>query len=224
MSDVTPALSIRDLRYRYRGDDAFVFDLPELDLAPAEQALLTGSSGSGKSTLLHLISGLMDPDAGVVRVAGEDVHRLRGAARDEFRGRSVGVIFQTFHLLAGFTAVENVMAALMFSAFPRREHRGRATALLARLGIDRPDALPARMSVGQQQRVAVARAVACEPALVLADEPTASLDPANAERALTLVRESCVACGAALLCVSHDPSLPARFDRVVALRGAEVTS
>ena len=211
------ALAISDLRYRYRRRDPWVVDVAHLDLAPGEPMLLTGGSGQGKSTLLHLISGLMDPLGGRVLIGGHDIHALHGAKRDLFRGRHVGVIFQSFNLLHGFTAQENVMAALMFSAIPRRQHRRRARTLLQRLDIDHPHRNPDRMSVGQQQRVAVARAVACEPDLVLADEPTASLDPENAEIAMQLIREVCREQGAALLCVSHDPAMEPRFERRASL-------
>jgi ABC-type lipoprotein export system ATPase subunit len=209
----TPALSIRDLKFRYPGAADWIVDLPWLGLAAGEQMLLTAGSGRGKSTLLHVIAGLLDPAEGLVEVAGRPLHTLRGAARDRFRGRHIGMIFQTFNLLHGFSAVENVLAALMFSTIPRREHRARAESLLAALGIDRPEADPDRLSVGQQQRVAVARAVACRPALVLADEPTASLDPENATAAMDLIQKVCREQGAALLCVSHDPAMRGRFER-----------
>ena len=124
------------------------------------------------------------------------------------------MIFQTFNLLDGFSARQNVLTALMFSDLPTGEHGGRADELLAHLGIERPHATPDRLSVGQQQRVAVARALACRPSLVLADEPTASLDPENAARAVSLIRESCEREGAALLLTSHDPSLRGDFDRI----------
>jgi putative ABC transport system ATP-binding protein len=124
------------------------------------------------------------------------------------------MIFQTFNLLHGFSALENVLAALMFSPMPAREHEGRARELLKRLGIARVDATPDRLSVGQQQRVAVARALACGPALVLADEPTASLDERNAGAALDLIQGVCREQNAALLLVSHDPGVAARFGRV----------
>ena len=181
--------------------------------------LLTGGSGSGKSTLLQLIAGLMDPGAGKVLISGTDVHALRGAKRDAFRGRSIGMIFQTFNLLLGFTAAENVMAALMFSNVPSTEHKSRSRALLDRLGITRQDARVEHMSVGQQQRVAVARALACGPALVLADEPTASLDPENSDAAMAMIQSACRESDAALLCVSHDPAIKSRFERVESLSG-----
>jgi len=194
-----------------------VVRLDALDVARAEQVTLIGRSGSGKSTLLNLIAGVLDPDAGTVLVAGQDIHALRGARRDAFRGRRIGMIFQSFNLLHGFSALENVEVALMFSAIPRREHAGRARGLLGRLGIERVDAPVDELSVGQQQRVAVARALACRPALVLADEPTASLDPENSEVAIGLIRGACAEQGAALVCVSHDPAVAGLFERRVEL-------
>ncbi|NUQ52340.1 MAG: ABC transporter ATP-binding protein [Phycisphaerales bacterium] len=213
-----PALSVRGLRFRYVGavdtpPDAWTIDLPTLDVAQREQVLLTGGSGIGKSTLLHLIAGLVDPAEGTVLVDGTNIHALSGAPRDRFRGSAIGMIFQTFNLLSGFSALENVLAALMFSSVPRGKHHELAEATLSRLGITRLHAAPEELSVGQQQRVAVARAVVCRPALVLADEPTASLDPENAEHAMDLIQSVCRELGAALVCVSHDPAMSARFER-----------
>ena len=214
-----PALDIHELRFRYAGMPSTdpVVDIPSLKLDRAEQMLLKGRSGSGKSTLLYLIAGLMEPQGGQVLINGKNVHQLQGEKRDLFRGRTIGMIFQTFNLLQGFTALENVLAALMFSDLPPQHHRERATALLDSLGIDRPNQFVERLSIGQQQRVAVARAVACEPTLVLADEPTASLDPENADAAMDLILNACIETGAALLCTSHDPSLASRFGRCVDL-------
>jgi putative ABC transport system ATP-binding protein len=214
-----PALEINGLSFGYgqEGAGGFRLRIGRFRVEPGEQVVLTGRSGSGKSTLLHLIAGLIDPEAGEVRVAGQAIHALRGHRRDQFRGRRIGMVFQTFNLLAGFSASENVQAALMFSTIPAHEHRARAAKLLETLGIDRPHQLAERLSVGQQQRVAVARALACGPALVLADEPTASLDPENADNAMKLLQGACRERGAALLCVSHDPAMPARFERVVSL-------
>lgn len=211
-----PALDISNLRFRYPGSDpasGWIVNVASLQLDPGEQLLLRGGSGVGKSTLLHLVAGLIDPDEGVVRIAGTPIHSLRGPRRDHFRGRHIGMIFQTFNLLHGFSAIENVMMAMKFSDIPKAEHRTRAGDLLVRLGIERQHALPEALSVGQQQRVAVARAVACRPALVLADEPTASLDPDNADAAVELIKQTCREHDAALLCVSHDPAISSHFTR-----------
>lgn len=207
------ALSLRDIVFTYPGSREAIVRVRRLELRRGEQVVLTGSSGRGKSTLLHLIAGLMDPDIGEIRIADTSMRTLGGSARDRFRGRHVGMVFQTFHLLHGFSAMENVLAAMMFSDLPRGEHRDRAGALLGRLGIERVHAPCDELSVGQQQRVAVARALACRPTLVLADEPTASLDPQNAGEAVGLLKEVCRENNAALLCVTHDPSLIALFDR-----------
>ena len=213
------ALHIEDLRFSHgKTEEApFTIELSDFSLLKAEEVLLVGASGSGKSTLLTLIAGLIQPDSGRIKIDGQDITTLNGAARDRFRGRSIGMIFQTFNLLEGFTARENIELALLFSGTPTNEHRRRTDTLLKRLGIDRPGAMPGELSVGQQQRVAVARALAPRPALVLADEPTASLDPENAAKAIELIRESCREDEAALLCTSHDPALRNVFERVEAL-------
>lgn len=211
------ALGLRDLKFRYRSDQDWVIDIGTLDLMPGEQVLLRGGSGSGKSTLLHVIAGLVEPVSGHVFVGGRNMHSLHGAKRDLYRGRQIGMIFQTFHLLHGFSALENVMTALMFSDQPAREHRDIAADALKQLGIDRPNASVDDLSVGQQQRVAVARAIVCKPVLVLADEPTASLDPENALTAMEAIQDVCRTLNAALLCVSHDPALSARFANEIAL-------
>ena len=207
------ALEITGLRFRYRDWEpgSWTVDMPSLTLARGEQLLLTAGSGRGKSTLLYLIAGLIEPDHGSISVDGQAINALHGHHRDEFRGQKIGMIFQTFNLLHGFSALENVLAALMFSKLAPRDHKPRAAALLSHLGIDRPNADPDRLSVGQQQRVAVARALACDPVLVLADEPTASLDPENAAGAMDLIQNACRERNAALLCVSHDPAIWSRF-------------
>ena len=169
------AIEIKDLQFTY--PDGYSMRLGELAIAPGEQALLCGPSGCGKSTLLNLIAGLLDPQAGSIRIAGESITDAGEAARDGIRGRRIGMVFQTHHLLVGFTALENLEVAMLFSDLPRVEHRSRAQHLLAQLGLERIDTPIERLSVGQQQRVAIARALAARPSIVLADEPTASLDP-----------------------------------------------
>lgn len=192
-----------------------VLDVQQLSLAAGEQVALRGASGTGKTTLLHVIAGIVRPDAGSVRVAGEDVARLDEAARDAWRARHVGYVFQTFHLLQGFSALENVALASMFAG-PAKVARARE--LLERVGLaGRLDYLPRKLSIGQQQRVAVARALVNSPQLVLADEPTGNLDRANAVAALALLRDTCRESGAALLVVSHDERVVERFERVIDL-------
>ncbi|MDA0974737.1 MAG: ATP-binding cassette domain-containing protein [Phycisphaerales bacterium] len=208
----TPALLVRDLSFAHPGGPAVTID--EWSVPAGGEVLLQGPSGSGKSTILQLLAGLLDAKSGRVEIDGEDLLAVRGAERDRRRGRRIGMIFQTFNLLSGFSARENAMLAMHFAGVPAAAHRERAADLLGSLGLsgnelDRP---VDRLSVGQQQRVAVARALAAEPAIVLADEPTASLDPDNAARTVDLVREACRTRGAALLLTSHDPSLAERFE------------
>ncbi|MDA0802669.1 MAG: ATP-binding cassette domain-containing protein [Planctomycetota bacterium] len=214
---MSAAVEISGLEFRYA--DGFRLGVASLRVEAGEHVLLAGGSGCGKSTLLHLVAGLEDASGGSIHVAGTAIGTLRGAARDAFRGRTIGMVFQTHHLLPGFSARENLLVAMMASSIPEADRGIRADMLLAAVGIDTNDRdRPAdRLSVGQQQRVAVARAVAAHPVLVLADEPTASLDPANAGAAIELLRATCRAHGAALLCTSHDPSMRVRFDRVVDL-------
>ncbi len=211
MSTSTPVLELKDLVFRYDSGD-WKLRLDSLVLNKGDQMLLRAGSGKGKSTLLSLIAGLMEPTSGTIKVAGQSVHGLNGAARDQFRGKHIGMIFQTFNLLQGFSALENVMAALMFAGASPSEQKTKAQSLLKTLGITRLNAPVETLSVGQQQRVAVARAVACDPVLVLADEPTASLDPENAAAAMELIQRTCRERGAALLCVSHDPAMWTRFE------------
>src|SRR5690349_10471636 len=151
-----PALDIANLRFRYAAasngaGESWNVNIAQLRLDRGEQMLLTGTSGRGKSTLLHLVAGLIDPHEGEISIDGQSLRSLHGAKRDLFRGSRIGMIFQTFNLLHGFSAQENVMAALMFSdakRFPHATHRERAQRLLAHLGIDRPNANPDQLSVG----------------------------------------------------------------------------
>lgn len=195
-----------------------VLDVPAFDLAAGREVALAGGSGSGKTTLLHLIAGLLTPDGGSISIDGTDITQLSEARRDAFRSDHLGYVFQSFHLLEGYTALENVLLGMLFGPGQRgsiRERRARAGQLLARLGMaDRAQHRPSTLSIGQKQRVAVARALANRPRLVLADEPTGSLDRRRAEEALGLMREVCREEGAALLLVSHDPAVLETFERV----------
>ncbi|MEY3144225.1 MAG: Lipoprotein-releasing system ATP-binding protein LolD [Planctomycetota bacterium] len=221
-----PALQIERLRFAYRAPDRATFELAldSLVLGYEEEMLLVGRSGCGKSTLLQLIAGLLEPASGAIRIGGTDITTLRGATRDRFRGHHVGMVFQTFNLLQGFSARENVLAALLMSDVAKGEWQSRAEMLLRSLGIEQLDARAEELSVGQQQRVAIARALACRPTLVLADEPTASLDPENAVNAVRVLRDACREQGAALLVVSHDPGLESHFARIERLSEVKAQS
>lgn len=204
-------LTIRELRFGFPapGDQAaWVLRIPSFDLRRGEQIALRGESGCGKTTLLNLIAGLRLPSSGSIVLEGTDLTRLGEAERDRFRARHLGYVFQTFHLLQGYTAIENVLVAMSLAG---RVDRGRAAALLERVGLgDAMGRYPRELSTGQQQRVAVARAVANRPSLVLADEPTGSLDPKRSLDVLALLHEICAQEKAALLLVSHAPEVLSR--------------
>ena len=206
-------LSVENLKKSFRAPDGTVtpiVDIPTFDLPAAAQAALQGGSGTGKTTFLHLIAGILVPDSGRVVLEGTDMAALREPARDRLRAAKIGYIFQTFNLLQGLSALENVAVAMGFGP---GVDVARAQFLLERVGLaDRMSYLPRQLSVGQQQRVAVARALACGPRLVLADEPTGNLDRRLAGEALELIRSACRDAGAALLLVSHDAEILARFD------------
>lgn len=213
-------LELSDVRFRWPGRAGFSLSVPRFALAGGETLLLLGESGSGKSTLLSLICGTLVAQGGQVRVAGTDLGTLTGAGRDRFRGDHIGVIFQQFNLLPFGSVTDNILLPLHFS--PNRRKRAgdaRQTALDLCRALGLPGALlgagAATLSVGQQQRVAVARALIGQPPLVVADEPTSSLD-ANAQGAfLDLLFGQVRAHGTSLLMVSHDARLGERFDRVV---------
>lgn len=213
-----PLLEIHDLIKRYdspTGEVHTVLDIPTFRLAKAEQVALQGTSGSGKTTLLNVIAGILGADSGDVRLNGTQLSELSEAERDSVRANQIGYVFQSFNLLHGYTALENVLLGMMFGPGPDREF---AESLLERLGLkDRIDYRPSQLSIGQQQRVALARALANKPSLVLADEPTGNLDPHFAQEALDLIRELCREAGAGLLIVSHDQKILDQFERVVPL-------
>tara|TARA_Y100001934_G_scaffold264848_1_gene342312 strand:- start:338 stop:1069 length:732 start_codon:yes stop_codon:yes gene_type:complete len=189
-----------------------VVDVASFSINTGQHMALSGSSGSGKTTLLNLIAGILLPDEGSVVLNGQSMSGANEAARDRLRAGMLGYIFQTFNLLQGYTCLENVLLGMSFGGKP--DHN-RAAELLDRVGLSRRlDYYPRQLSTGQQQRVAVARALANQPKLVLADEPTGNLDPENAAEALGLIRDTCGENGAALLLVSHDKSVLGQFEEV----------
>jgi putative ABC transport system ATP-binding protein len=199
--------------------------LTDVSLAASagEVVAVAGPSGSGKSTLLALLAGLDEPDGGVVRVAGVDWSRLRGRERARFRRRACGFIAQGMALLPQATAAENVELPLLLDGVAASDRAGRVRAALARVGLaDHTAKLPDQLSGGQQQRVAIARAIIARPALVLADEPTATLDSANAALITELLVATAREHGGALVLVTHDPAVAAYADRVVRLHSGRV--
>ena len=210
---MTNALHIQELQFSR--PDGFSLAVQNLELDPGEQVLLSGPSGCGKSTLLNLIAGLLHPSSGQITIAGEDISKATGSQRDAIRGRAVGMVFQTHNLLSGFSAKENLDIAVEFSRQTDIKSSTRSIDLLKSLGIERPHTCIDKLSTGEQQRVAVARALVTKPALVLADEPTASLDPDNAHETVRLLKEATANEGTALLLSSHDPTLQDAFNRTI---------
>ena len=206
-------LKIRQLIKSYKAPEGVrhtVLEVPEFSLEAGQQLALRGASGTGKTTFLNCIAGILRPDAGDIELAGQNIAIASESQRDELRAQHIGYIFQTSNLLQGYTCLENVLLGMSFSGPANTQQ---ATALLNRVGLaDRMDYRPGELSVGQQQRVAVARALANQPNLVLADEPTGNLDPQNAQEALQLIREVCRENTAALLLVSHDQAVLDQFE------------
>jgi len=210
-----PVIQLEQVRKSFTmpgGERVDVLDIDSLSVEAGEQLALEGSSGSGKSTLLNVISGITRPDAGRVIVDGIDLGRLDEARRDRVRADKLGLVFQTFNLLPGFTALENVLVAMAFGS--GRPDRRRAVELLEAVDLGhRLHHRPAELSTGQQQRVAVARALANRPRVVLADEPTASIDAAHQAQVIDLLRGTCQRHGVALVVVTHAPEVAGLFPR-----------
>jgi ABC-type lipoprotein export system ATPase subunit len=246
-------LLLRDIKKSFVEPDGTplpILDIEEFHVAPGEQIVLVGKSGCGKTTLLHVIAGITRPDCGKVRVNDWDITLMPEAECDRFRAEHIGYVFQTFNLLRGFSALENVMLAMRFAHLPSENDsvagqmmgtvldlfvglplmdriaarwipgspqadRVRAVKLLQRVGLShRMTHKPMQLSVGEQQRVAVARALANRPKLLLADEPTANVDAGHQQQILELLRETCHEEKVSLVLVTHSPLVAEQFDRV----------
>ena len=218
----TAAVEAEGLWRRYDDRENVIEVLRGVDLsvAPGESVAVVGESGTGKSTLLHLLGGLDRPDGGKVRVRGIDVYGLEDRARTALRGKDIGFVFQFHHLLGDFDALENVMMPLLVTGSSRAAAKKRASDVLERVGLShRLDHRPGELSGGEQQRVAVARALAGHPSVVLADEPTGNLDPSTAEDVHRLLREVQKEQGAALVVATHNFTLASMLDRTLRMEG-----
>lgn len=210
-------LTVEDLIKNYRDPDGNlvpILNVPRFSLAAGDQVVLRGSSGCGKTTFLNILAGILAPDSGSVVFDSVNICGLSEGGRDRYRAAKIGYVFQTFNLLDGFTALENVRLGMSFGR--KSLDPNRAKSLLERVGLgDRLNHRPKQLSVGQQQRVSVARALANKPRLLLADEPTANVDPANQQVIIDLMRSVCKEEGVALLLVTHSEEVSSQFSNVV---------
>ena len=222
MTHPAPILDVKDVRFRWPGRASFALSVPEFAVSPGETVLLLGESGSGKSTLLSLICGTILADRGALKVAGTDLGTLSSGQRDRYRAEHIGMIFQSFNLLPFGSVLDNIRLPLRFAPDRRAragDERAEAQTICTALGLpDQLGAKAATLSVGQQQRVAVARAMIGRPPVIIADEPTSALDATSQSAFLDLLFDQVRSHGTTLLMVSHDPRLGERFDRVIAMR------
>lgn len=222
-----PILQAHDLHKSYVGGDGGTINVlsgVDLSLSPREMVAIVGASGAGKSTLLHVLGALDKPSRGYVVIGGEPIHGLDEEQLAALRNRSVGFVFQFHHLLREFTALENVMMPMRIGGRSVAEARSRAAELLSRVGLSgRMHHLPSELSGGEQQRTAVARALAMDPKVVLADEPSGNLDLANGEMLHELLSEVVNDLEIGMVVVTHNRSLAARAGRVLLLEGGRLS-
>ncbi len=211
-----PLVELQSVRKSYTEPGGTVLPILDIDyfaVEPGEQVVIRGRSGCGKTTLLHSIAGLTTVDSGQVKIKGVDVATKAEVVRDRFRARHIGYVFQTFNLLQAFTALENVMLGMTFTGQPRR--RDQALKVLDQVGLShRLHHKPSALSVGEQQRVAVARALVNQPVLLLADEPTANVDPGHQQQVIDLLRDTCREHEIAMILVTHATEVSDQFERV----------
>ena len=222
-----PALELRGVRkvFRQAGAELAVLNGIDLALEPGEIVALVGPSGAGKSTMLHVAGLLERPDGGAVLIEGRDCGALSDEHRTMLRRRALGFVYQFHHLLPEFSAVENVMLPQMIAGIARADARRKAEALLGRVGLaERLTHRPARLSGGEQQRVAIVRALANDPKILLADEPTGNLDHTTAAGVMGTLIEIVRAHGLAALIATHNLELAAHLDRTVTLADGRLTS
>jgi putative ABC transport system ATP-binding protein len=207
-------LETKQLQFSYTRNQ--VMNFPDFALQKGEHWLLLGQSGSGKTTLLHLLGGLLSPTGGAIRIDGTELGQLRAAALDQFRGKNIGIVFQKSHFVRALSIGENLALAQQLAGL--KPDRARTLELLERLNIgDKFRLRPDRLSIGEQQRAAIARALVNQAPIILADEPTSALDDHNAAEVINLLEEQARAQGSTLLVVTHDKRLKDRFPKQIAL-------
>jgi len=209
-------IKLNNVRKDYRSGNNIttIVDVDELNISTGEKIAIVGASGSGKTTLLNLLSGLVVADQGQIVIDGQDIAALSESMRDRFRANNIGYLFQNFHLLDGYSALENVELGMLFASGAVKSQR--AAEQLTKLGLgERLHHQPSELSIGQQARVALARATVNNPKIILADEPTGALDSASAREALDLLFEQSASHDSTLICVTHDKSVAANFDRIL---------
>lgn len=209
-------LELQDVKKSFSqpdGSELKILDIPEFEVGSGEQVAVVGRSGCGKTTMLHVIAGISRPTAGRVRIDGWDIALMEESEVDRFRAERIGYVFQTFNLLPTFSALENVLLGMTFGR--QKPEKERAKHLLDRVGLGhRLTHKPTQLSVGEQQRVAVARALANRPQLLLADEPTANVDVGNQQMLVDLLRDTCREENVGLILVTHAPEVSEQFERV----------
>ncbi|MDZ7845755.1 MAG: ABC transporter ATP-binding protein [Owenweeksia sp.] len=209
-------MALQTSRLHFKYDEANRFDFPDLNLTNRDQQLILGNSGHGKTTLLHLLAGILRPQAGTILINEVNLSELKNRQLDNFRGKNIGLVFQRSHFVKSINVKDNLLLSQKLAGKP--EDRQEINRVLEELNISvKLSALPTQLSVGEQQRVSIARAVINKPALILADEPTSALDDENAERVAALLEKSASSQGANLVVVTHDQRLKHRFNKVITL-------
>lgn len=210
-------LAIHELKAGY--GDKVVVEVPELALPSGEHCLILGDSGAGKTTLLCTIAGLLTPISGTITVNGQDLAGLRGASLDSFRGRNIGIIYQSLHMVSALSVLDNVLLAQYAAGIA--QDRAKAVSLLQRLGIaEKARDLPETLSQGQQQRVAIARAAINSPRIIVGDEPTSALDDSACDTVIRLLLELAAASDASLIIATHDRRIKRHFHKEIRVGGA----
>ena len=213
---LTPVASLSGIAHRYPGGEVLQF--ADLDIPAGQHTLILGNSGSGKTTLLHILSGLLKPQTGSVQIDGQELYRLSPRKLDTYRGQRIGLVFQEAHLVKSLTVKENLQIAQSFAG--ARVDPTRIQDVLSLLELDhKANGYASKLSRGQMQRAAIARAVVNHPAILVADEPTASLDDRNTERVLDLLLTQASQHGATLIIATHDKRVKTRFEHTYQVGG-----